>query len=176
MDSLFQDLQAGLTDTPVWVQILWQAYSYTMLCWCIDSVEHQSFTPETLADSLEFVDAEFRKFPHEALFSPIHEHWTKTLMSLNPSKTQLEEEAEVWCEAIQKVVDPSIEIFSTLYDGQELTAEKWDALYSAMAFQPPQVKATHSHKNLHRTLRSKGRRAITPIRRRRGLTRNLKAR
>lgn len=166
---MLEQLETTLKETclisPHWMQLQLQAFWYGLLSWCITCVEDkrsidlQTMPIQTL---LETADPEFGLWPTDWL-QPLAKQFVELHLS--------EEELHEWFDRLDVIfrdtVPTDLDIFTTLADGETLTEEQWKRLYEALAFLPPQTtKPTKRQK----TRRTHGRRAITPLRRRRVLT------
>lgn len=168
MDTLLSSLKTECFQLPRWAQIEIQAYYYGALCWLItcaeDSVDPLT-TDITIEDLLRYTDTEFTRWP-----TILVEHHHTRLLELKLSLDQLNYLFEELESVFQDSIPTDIVIYSTLIHGGELMEEQWDRLFDALAFTNPLPPP--EHKRPVKTRRIHGRRAITPIRRRKAFTRH----
>ena len=164
-----EQLERGLKETcliaPHWMQLQLQAFWYGLLSWCITCAEDKrptSLDELTISQVLEVADPEFASWPTDWLY-PIAKQFIDQHLS--------EEALHEWFDRLDTIfrdtVPTDLDIFTTLADGNTLTEEQWSRLYDALAFLAPQTIKPVKHP---KTRRTHGRRAITPMRRRRALT------
>jgi hypothetical protein len=165
MDKLEKELKDTCLIAPHWMQLQLQAFWYGLISWCITCVEDKR--PANLADItiqqlLDAADPEFASWPTD---------WLHPIATQFLAHNFTEEELHTWFDTLDTIfrdtVPTDLDIFTTLADGNTLTEEQWSRLYEAIAFLPPQTTKAIKHQ---KTRRTHGRRAITPLRRRRALT------
>jgi hypothetical protein len=168
MDKLEQELKDTCLIAPHWMQLQLQAFWYGLLSWCITCAEDKR--PARLEDIrieqlLEAADKEFVTWPTD---------WLHPIATQFLTYNFTEEELHTWFDTLDTIfrdtVPTDLDIFTTLADGNTLTEEQWTRLYEAIAFLPPQTTKPAKATKHQKTRRTHGRRAITPLRRRRALT------
>ncbi len=168
MESLYSLIKTECFQAPRWVQLGLQAYYYGSLSWLITCAEDSvdPFTTEvTIEDLLNHADHEFTKWP-TCLFETHHTRLLQLKLTLDELNTVFEQLEDVF----QDSIPTDIVIYSTLIHGNELSEEQWDRLYDALAFTNPLPPP--EHKRPIKTRRTHGRRAVTPLRRRKAFTRH----
>ena len=165
MDILEKELKETCLVAPHWMQLELQAFWYGFISWCITCAEDKrpaSLADITIQQILEAADPEFASWPTD---------WLQSIAAQFLSHNFAEEALHEWFDKLDTIfrdtVPTDLDIFTTLANGGELTEEQWVRLYDALAFLPPQTVKQVKHQ---KTRRTHGRRAITPLRRRRALT------
>ena len=165
MDILEKELKETCLIAPHWMQLELQAFWYGFISWCITCAEDgrpARLEDITMEQLLEAADLEFTSWPTDWL-QPV----AKQFLAIQLSEEALHEWFNRLDTVFRDTVPTDLDIFTTLADGSTLTEEQWVRLYDALAFLPPQTVKPHRHP---KTRRVHGRRAITPMRRRRVLT------
>jgi hypothetical protein len=163
LNKLEEDLKTASATSPHWQQLVLQGYWYGLISWAITCAEEGADplkdTPSAL-DLARHSAAEFEQWPADWL-QPTTENFLGLHLSL--------EELNSWFSRLDTVfrdcIPTDLDIFSTLAEGEPLTAEQWERLYSAVAPIPPDTtgnKRTHGRNKTHRV---HGRRGVTPLRR-----------
>jgi hypothetical protein len=163
------------------MQLCLQGFWYGLLSTAITYVE-DGRTIKEIEDSPKelctFVDSEFDSWATEWL-----QTFLDDFLTLSPTTDELHHLLERFDELFRDCIPGDLQIFTTLTSGSELTSEQWARLYDALAFTnqiDPNNYNQHNQHNQHNQLKSKnkqktrcthGRRAITPMRSRRALTR-----
>lgn len=166
MDGYIADLKTDCFQLPHWQMLLLQAFHYGVLNWFIPVLEEGKKPVKgdfLLEDLVAHSDPEFRNWPSDWLNS-----WLEKLFLLDLSHEQLYLFSEQLEEAFRDCIPTDLDIYGTFLQGETLTDEQWTRLYTSVAFQPPTLLSTPSQKG--KTRRMHGRRAITPIKRRRAIT------
>lgn len=167
MDEIERELRETCLIAPHWMQLELQAFWYGLISWCITCAEDKRparMEDISLTQLLEAADPEFASWPTD---------WLQPIAKQFINKNFSEEALHKWFDRLDVIfrdtIPTDLDIFTTLADGGELSEEQWSRLYDALAFVPPQhgPSAASKHK---KTRRIHGRRAITPMRRRRVLT------
>lgn len=167
MQQYVADLKTLCFQLPHWQQLVLQAFFYGALNWLIPLAESRQQANKgeiTLQDLVTHSDPEFLNWPSDWL-----ESWLDKLIALNLSQEQLYEFSEELDLAFRDCIPTDLDIYSTLAEGNQLTEEQWERLHSAIAPQQ-QVLPLSMNKKLAKTRRTHGKRAITPIKRRRAHT------
>lgn len=167
MEQYLSDLKTLCFQLPVWQQLVVQAFFYGALNWLIPLAEqHQPANKSeiTVTDLVVHSDPEFSQWPSEWLDS-----WLTRLISLNLTHEQLYSFSEQLELAFRDCIPTDLDIYSTLAEGEHLTEEQWGRLYDAVAPRQ-QILPLSMSKKCAKTRRTHGKRAITPIKRRRAHT------
>lgn len=167
--TLEEDLRALCVVLPHWQQLLLQGFWYGLISWAITCAEDNETPVDhriSVKEMVEHADAEFSSWPLDWLESSVDK-----FLQLHCSL----EELNFWYAQLDIIfrdcIPTDLDIFSTLSSGQTLTDEQWSRLYDAMAFIPPEKMPETVHKKtFHKTRRTHGRRALTPIKRRHATT------
>jgi hypothetical protein len=171
MDTLKTELRERCLQAPHWEQLLLQAFWYGLMSWLVTCAEDEKNPIEHRLSAKQIVtyaDPEFESWPADYL-EPIITKVIELHLSLEDLTKFFDELDDLFRDCIPTDLD----IFTTFGNGELLTKEQWERLYAAVAFLPPPAVSTKevSHNPLkHKTRRAHGRRGITPIRRRRGIT------
>ncbi len=167
MDQLERELRETCLIAPHWMQLQLQAFWYGLLSWCITCAEDKRLArleEVSIPQLLEAADPEFATWPTD---------WLQPIAKQFVEQKFPEEALHEWFDRLDIIfrdtVPTDLDIFTTLADGAELSEEQWARLYDAVAFLPPQQGSLQPRKH-KKTRRVHGRRAITPMRRRRVLT------
>lgn len=168
MEALESNLKTTCFQAPHWQQLVLQAFWFGVLSWAVPLVEegqHLQAQPMTVKDLVHHADPEFVSWPYEWLEATLKAFeaipWTTD--SINAFFDRLET-------IFQDCLPTDLHIYHILVKGDYLTDEQWSRLFDTVAFQPPQAAAQPPKKA--KTRRMHGRRGITPMKRRRGLTRH----
>lgn len=167
MQQYLADLKTHCFQLPHWQQLVVQAFFYGALNWLIPLAEQHRPANKgeiTIEDLVAHSDAEFRMWPSEWL-----EPWLEKLIALKLSQEQLYEFSELLDSAFRDCIPTDLDIYSTLAEGEHLTDEQWERLYSAVSPRQ-QVLPLSMNKKTAKTRRTHGKRAITPLKRRRAHT------
>lgn len=167
MDVTERELRETCLISPHWMQLQLQAFWYGLLSWCITCAEDKRparLEEVTIPQLLEAADPEFATWPTD---------WLQPIAKQFVEQNFAEEALHEWFDRLDIIfrdtVPTDLDIFTTFADGAELSEEQWARLYDALAFLPPQQGSLQPTKH-KKTRRVHGRRAITPMRRRRVLT------
>ena len=158
MQYINDELKEQLGISPKWLQLVWQAYLYGFGCWLLDC-EETEWKQETLDYIFKLSDNTILSFPKD-IIQGFHSKWSEKAIESKYTKDQIEDAMEEWFETCETIIDPTIFIMRLLYDGEQITEEKWLDLHKHI-MDPNPIKPKHQQK----TRRVRGRRAITPIRR-----------
>lgn len=168
MEQIEKELRDTCFISPHWMQLQLQAFWYGLLSWCITCVEDKrpiQLETITIEELLETADPEFASWPTD---------WLQPFANQFVTHSFTEEEYHNCLDRLDVIfrdtVPTDLDIFTTLADGNTLTEEQWMRLYEALAFLPPQHLLPSQSNKRQKTRRVHGRRAITPMRRRRVLT------
>jgi hypothetical protein len=168
LDCLETDLKTLCFQLPHWQQLLLQAFFYGILNWLISyHEEERQIVPNdfTLEDIVAHSDEEFRTWPSDWL-----QPWKDRILSMNLSLDDLYTLYEHVDTVFRDCIPVDLDIFSTLANGEPLTEDQWTRLYESVAFRPPAIQPTGFKKHHAKTRRMHGKRALTPLRRRRAVT------
>ena len=172
MDKLEQEIKTFCFQAPRWMQIELQAFWYGVMCWSLTCIEEGTplyINRPKIQEFLETSHSDFSTWPTSWL-----EESPERFLNLNLNFHQ----QQTWFQRLEQIfqdcIPSDINIFTELADGSELSEEQIERLYNTVAFEPPQVQSIGKHNNHNKTLRPKQRRGITPIRRRKALTRHHK--
>jgi hypothetical protein len=191
MDQLETSLRQLLFLTPHWQQLELQAFWYGLVSWCITCFEDKiplDQDEQTIEDLLTCGDEEFRSWPTEWL-----EPFKDEFLALRLSETQTLEWFGKLEILFQESVPVDLNIFSVFISGESLNETQWERMYETLAFQNPPtlpvpmqpalqqgptknifVVPQANRRRNNKTRHIHGRRAITPIRGRKALTRRHK--
>lgn len=176
MDALEEELKALCKIAPHWQQLLLQGFWYGLLSWLITCAEDShtpSSYPMTLLEIVTHADPKFATWPLEWL-----QVYVDKMIELNPvlDSKKLNEFLERLDTIFRDTIRKDLDIFSTLIQGEQLTEQQWDLLSPPPSppppppSPPPQPQHPHTIRNNHRTRRLRGKRAITPLKRKRAVT------
>ena len=172
MDKLEQEIKTFCFQAPRWMQIELQAFWYGFLCWSLTCAEENKpiyVNRPTLQEFLETSHPEFSSWPT---------HWLAEIPEQFLSQKLNFQQQQDWFQRLEHIfqdcVPSDLNIFTELADGSELSEEQMERLYNTVAFEPPQIQPHGKFNRPNKTLRPKQRRGITPIRRRKALTRHHK--
>jgi hypothetical protein len=199
MEQREENLRKLLLTAPHWQQLELQAFWYGLISWCVtcfeDKVPITTDVP-SMGEILGCGDEEFQTWPSEWLEGLKADYLKPTLTE--DDNTQWFNRLEI---LFQECVPIDLNIFSVFLTGEQLSESQWERMYETIAFQqqpvglepiaagihvvhdlasatkqqivqPPQTLA--NRRRHHRTRHIHGRRAITPIRARKALTRKHK--
>jgi hypothetical protein len=167
MQQYLSDLKTFCFQLPTWQMLTVQAFFYGALNWLIPHAEQHRIpnkTEMTMQDLVEHSDPEFSSWPADWL-----ESWLDRLLELKLSHEQLYEFSEQLDLAFRDCIPTDLDIYSTLAEGRHLTEEQWERLYTAVA-PHQQILPLSMSKKCAKTRRTHGKRAITPLKRRRAQT------
>ena len=156
MEKLIETWWTQFEISPRWNQVVLQLWMYGLFCWIQDSLDNGSFIPIAIEELFEYAD-EFIEMPRDIEFlKPSFNSLLETNLKLTFQKC--------YNEFLEKVttIDKEVEIITILFTGEDFTEEQINAVWDALAFI---CSSNHKKKG---TRRVHGRRAITPLRRRRG--------
>lgn len=166
MQTLETKLKQLCLDSPHWMQLELQAFWYGLLSITMELAEQGGYLPPDklkVLDCIFHADPEFSSWPTEWL-QPIGTEFLQLKLSLEDQQLFFEHLETCF----QDTVPVDLNLFTVLAEGEQLSAEEWERLYDTLAFLPPEAppKKTFQHK----TRRTHGRRAITPLKRRKATT------
>jgi hypothetical protein len=128
---------------------------------CAEDGTNPADKPITVKELVSHADPHLQNWPLDWL-EPLRDEF----VALHLNAQQLDD----WFSRLDLIfrdcIPVDLDIFSILGEGTTLTEEQWERFYNSLAFLPPDtsgVKPNQRHK--HKTLRNKGRRALTPMRR-----------
>jgi len=165
MLSFLTSIKTQALESPRWIQLELQGFWYGLLSWSLTCTEDK-VTPDksdiTVAELLQHADQEFESWPTDWLEPSI-----KQFLDLGLSYDQQQEFFSALEQVFQDSVPVDINIFTVLANGDTLTIEQWERLHAALAFRnSPEPPKKQNTRRIH------GRRAITPIKRRKAFTRH----
>jgi hypothetical protein len=127
---------------------------------CAEEGVNPTLHTVTAQELMKHSDIHFENWPSEWL-----QTYADKFIALHLSHEQL----NTWFATLDTVfrdcISTDLDIFGILSEGAELTDEQWERLYESMAFQPPDTSGFKRPTNKHKTRRTHGRRALTPLRR-----------
>ena len=201
MDQQEDTLRKLLLAAPHWQQLELQAFWYGLISWCVTCFEDKVPITEDVPSLQEILgcgDEQFQSWPTEWLEGFKAGYLKPTLTE--EENTKWFDRLEV---LFQECVPVDLNIFSVFLTGERLSEAQWERIYETLAFQQqpigPEPTATGIHvvhdqatatkqqiqqpllqqsvanrRRHHKTRHIHGRRAITPIRARKALTRKHK--
>jgi hypothetical protein len=165
------DLKKSLRDqcekAVHWELLLLQGFWYGVLSWLTTCAEDDKSPLENILTAKQLVtltDPQFEGWPTEWLESTIQQ-----VTGLDYNLEQLNILFDEISEIFHECIPADLDIFTTLESGDFISNEIWDRLHASIAFLPPH-NTSLTNRMRHKTRRSHGRRALTPLRRRRGVT------
>jgi hypothetical protein len=166
--ELETELKTICATLPHWQQLLIQGFWYGLLSYSITFAEEGRdilASPPTVTEFVQHADTEFVSWPTEWLQPMATEFLQRRLnvQQLNGWFDQLDT-------IFRDCIPTDLDIFTTLAEGEHLTEHQWERLYDAIALLPPNQEALKKPSHKQKTRRVHGRRAITPMRRRRAMT------
>lgn len=165
MQTLLSSLKTQTLESPRWIQLELQGFWYGLLSWSLTCTEDKVVPVKsdiTVTELLQHADQEFESWPTDWL-----ESYIKEFLDLGLTYDHQQEFFSGLEQVFQDSVPTDINIFSVLANGDSLTAEQWERLHAALAFRnPPEPPKRIATRRIH------GRRAITPIKRRKAFTRH----
>jgi hypothetical protein len=166
-ESFENELRAFCFSAPKWMQIEFQGFFYGLLNLSIQAAEdNTSYQPLSIDAILENADSEFTGWPTSWL-----EHFLEQFQSIYHTHDEYTLFFESADTIFRDSIPTDLNIFTLYANGDILTKEQWTRLYDAIAFIPPTHQVTKKYGNGSKTRHIHGRRAITPIRNRRAITR-----
>jgi hypothetical protein len=172
LDKLEADLKELCPQLPHWQQLLIQGFWYGTISWlmtCVEDCEDPKLHPLSVRDVVIHADHEFETWPTEWLKPYLDE-----FITLNLNLEQLNDWFDKLDVIFRDCIPTDLDIFTILAEGNVLSEEQWERLYNALAFLPPDTSGFKKNHAKHKTRRLHGRRAITPMRRRRAITHHNK--
>ena len=158
-----EELKSLCTQLPHWQQIQLQGFWYGLLSWLLTYAEegvNPTLHPITAKELLQHADTTFEDWPSEWL-----QPYADRFIALHLSHEQL----NTWFATLDTIfrdcISTDLDIFSILAEGAELTDIQWERLYESIAFQPPDTTGLKRSNPKHKTRRTHGRRALTPMKR-----------
>ncbi len=167
MDKQEDSIRSFCSTAPRWMQLQFQAFWYGLISTAITYVEEHKTIQEIQTTPKElcvFVDPEFESWPMEWL-----DGFLKEFLTLSLTEDELHTFLERLDDLFKDYVPVDLHIFTILTSGSELDAEQWKHLNDALAFTLPIQSKNYKHRQ--RTRCTHGRRAVTPMRSRKALTR-----
>jgi hypothetical protein len=167
MNTLEDTLRQFCSTSPRWMQLQFQAFWYGLISTAITYAEEGKEVQEIQTTPRElciFVDQEFESWPMDWL-----DQYLKEFLVLHLTEDELHHFLERLDDLFKDYVPVDLHIFSILTSGSELGQEQWTQLHDALAFTVP-IHAKQ-YKQRQKTRCTHGRRAVTPMRSRRALTR-----
>jgi hypothetical protein len=150
-----------------WELLLLQGFWYGLLSWlttCAEDEKNPSDNNLTAKQLITLTDPRFECWPTEWLEPTIHQ-----VLALDYNLEQLNTLFDEVEAIFQESIPYDLDIFTTLGTGDFISNETWEKLQSSIAFFPPH-NTSLTNRMRHKTRRSHGRRALTPLRRRRAVT------
>jgi len=172
--TLESELKTTLFSAPRWMQLQLQGFWYGLVSDAIRSIEEGEtliLEPTSIESWLLYADSQFEGWPIS---------WLEPTAIQFLSQTRTLDELNVWFECLDTTfrdcVPVDLNIFTTLANGEILTEQQWERLYDALAFLPPpnhQQFSLNQKRSIKypKTRHIHGRRALTPMRSRRAITR-----
>jgi hypothetical protein len=165
MQSLLNSLKTNVLESPRWVQLELQGFWYGLLSWSLTCTEDTIVpiaTDITVLELLHHADEEFESWPTDWLEPSIAQ-----FLDLGLTYDQQQEFFTALEQVFQDSVPTDINIFSVLANGDSLIESQWERIHAALAFRnPPEPPKKQPTRRIH------GRRALTPIKRRKAFTRH----
>jgi hypothetical protein len=161
--ALEEELKNLCTLLPHWQQIQLQGFWYGLISWlltCAEEDVNPALHAITAEELIKHADAEFEGWPSEWL-----QPYVDRCIGLHLSHEQLNSWFATLDIVFRDCISTDLDIFSILAEGAELTEPQWERLYESMAFQPPDTSGFRKQTNKHKTRRTHGRRALTPLKR-----------
>lgn len=165
MQSLLSSLKTQSLESPRWIQLELQGFWYGLLSWSLTCTEDNIIPLAkdiTVAELLQHADQEFEGWPTDWLELSI-----KQFLDLGLTYDQQQDFFSGLEQVFQDSVPTDINIFTVLANGDSLTADQWERLNTALAFRnSPEPPKKQNTRRIH------GRRAVTPIKKRKAFTRH----
>jgi hypothetical protein len=162
--TLEEKIKADCFQFPHWQQILYQGFWYGLISWtmtCAEEGKNPADKPITVKELVSHAEPHLESWPLDWL-----EPTRDAFIALHLNQEQLDDWFSRLDQIFRDCIPTDLDIFSTLGEGATLTEEQWERLYNSLAFLPPDTSAIKPATRLrHKTLRNKGRRALTPMRR-----------
>jgi len=169
MDAIESELKTFCFSAPRWMQLELQGFWYGLLSTVLTYKEEGLTVPPINTAFIETIllhaDPEFTDWPTLWL-----ESIAAQFLALNLSIDDLNGWFERLEQAFRDSVPTDLNIFTTYSNGETLTPDQWSRLYDAIAFMPSPVQSKRNAYN-KRTRHIHGRRALTPLRSRKAITR-----
>jgi hypothetical protein len=169
MNILEEQTRQFCLTAPRWMQLQFQAFWYGLLSTAITYVEEKRTVTEIITKPHElcvFVDPEFEGWPCSWL-----EQFLTDFLALSHTEETLHHFLERLDDLFRDCVPVDLHIFSILTSGSIIDQEQWGHLHDALAFTLPIDQKQFKNKQKQRTRCTHGRRAVTPMRSRKALTR-----
>jgi len=166
MEHLESELKTFCIQAPKWMQIEIQALWYGLISWsitCTEDLVEPVLTKVTIRDLLIHSDGEFEDWPTDWFDAT-----AETFLSLKLTLSEQQDFFERLYSTFRDCIPVDLNIYSVLADGETLTEDQWDRIYDALAFNNP----SNIPKRIVKTHRIHGRRGLTPLRRKKALTRH----
>ena len=163
MEALESDLKAFCFLAPRWQLLVIQGFMFGAVNWLIPLSESgipPDKTSITIEDLMKHADPEFALWPSDWL-----DTWLDRILDLKLSVDDLYTFYDHLDTLFRDCIPIDLDIFTPLSNGIMITKEQWECLYEAVAFQAPLVQQKNN-----KTRRTHGRRAITPMKRRKSKT------
>jgi hypothetical protein len=167
LETLKKTIKNQCEHAAHWELLLLQSFWYGLWCWLTTCTEDQKDPQENMLTAKQIViltDSKFESWPTDWL-----EETVIQILDLHLSLEELNTFFDEIDILFKDIVPPSLDIFTTLGNGDFITKEQWDDLQASVAFFPPH-NLPLTDRIRHKTRRSRGKRALTPLRRRRGIT------
>jgi hypothetical protein len=163
MEAIESDLKTFCFLAPRWQLYVIQGFLFSTFNWIIPLLESGK-TPSksliTIEQLMKHADPEFVLWPSDWV-----EPWLDRILELKLTLNDYYTFYENLDTLFRDCIPTDLNIFTSLSNGSILTDEQWDRLYEAVAFQAPLVQ-----QKSNKTRRTQGRRAITPMKRRKAKT------
>ena len=170
MNALETKLKQLCLDSPHWMQLELQAFWYGLLSITMELAEQGQHLPVShlsIKDCLHHADPEFASWPTDWLH-PIGAEFLQLTLNFDDQQAFFERLET----SFQDTIPVDLNLFTVLAEGETLSAEEWERLYDTLAFIPPEVPPKKNFQQ--KTRRTHGRRAITPLKRRKATTAHKK--
>jgi len=160
MEQILEKWKTCAIDSPIWNKIVLQTWSYGFLCWLKDSSEMGKWVEVTFEEFFDYAD-EFRDMPIGGVSGYLMPAFSKLLTKPLLSAEKIDEFHEKLLDLVEEHVQKEINIIDELFEGEPLKEETREKVWQELSFiiEP-------STKKPNKTRHVKGKRAITPIKRR----------
>jgi hypothetical protein len=163
MEALESDLKSFCFLAPRWQLYVIQGFLFSTFNWIIPLLESGKVPDNkliTIEQLMKNADPEFVIWPSDWVDS-----WFDRILDLKLTLDDYYTFYEHLDTLFRDCIPTELYIFTSLSNGSLLTDEQWDRLYEAVAFQAPLVQQSSN-----KTRRTRGRRAITPMKHRKAKT------
>jgi hypothetical protein len=172
LETLKKTLKSQCEHAAHWELLLLQGFWYGLWCWLTTCAEDQKDPEENRLSAKQIVtltDSKFESWPTDWL-----EDTVESILNLHLNEEELNTFFDEIDLLFKDTIPPNLDIFTTLGNGDFITNEQWDILQASVALFPPHNQPL-TNRIKHKTRRARGKRALTPLRRRRGITHHHRA-